>query len=289
MHVLLVFFSNTGNTRHIGTELRSALEAQRHSVSLRCLTTPRDRAAVPPSLFVSADAVVIASPVHARAIPRPLADYLADVLAAFPHAVAGKPVAAVVTHAGHPGHALQHITAPLVRAKALVRATAAVLMPDSYPVGFPSSAASSLRHQPQLNWGTNDIRDAHASLAALAAKLGDPEALPAAKSPFILAMPTAFRWAVKAKMGPIIVDTGLCIRCEACVRACSQGCIELRGRVIVQDFDACCACWSCFHVCPKEAISASLAIVPPTAPRYRFSNRVLTGEAVTRQPCDFIT
>jgi len=76
-------------------------------------------------------------------------------------------------------------------------------------------------------------------------------------SVFLKGCPLSCRWChnpESQRAGPeIFFDAASCVGCGACVSACPEDCVSLRGGVAWTDRDACTGCGRCAEVCPAQA------------------------------------
>ncbi len=61
---------------------------------------------------------------------------------------------------------------------------------------------------------------------------------------------------------PVIVNQELCVGCEACVKACPNGAIQMRERKAFVDQTRCSDCLKCIQVCLTDALQFN-KIEPP--------------------------
>ncbi|TFG22075.1 MAG: 4Fe-4S dicluster domain-containing protein [Promethearchaeota archaeon] len=59
---------------------------------------------------------------------------------------------------------------------------------------------------------------------------------------------------MKEKFFPIQIDQNQCIKCERCVRACTEKAIYFKHGIRQVDYSKCKACLTCVQVCPRNAI-----------------------------------
>lgn len=76
-------------------------------------------------------------------------------------------------------------------------------------------------------------------------------------SVFLKGCPLSCRWChnpESQRASPeIFFDAASCVGCGACVTACPEGCVSLRGGVAWTDRDGCTGCGRCALVCPAQA------------------------------------
>jgi pyruvate formate lyase activating enzyme len=76
-------------------------------------------------------------------------------------------------------------------------------------------------------------------------------------SVFLKGCPLSCRWChnpESQRAGPeIFFNAGSCVGCGACVMACPEGRVSLRGGVAWADRNACTGCGRCVEVCPAQA------------------------------------
>jgi pyruvate formate lyase activating enzyme len=76
-------------------------------------------------------------------------------------------------------------------------------------------------------------------------------------SVFLKGCPLSCRWCHNPESqracSEIFFDAASCIGCGACVTACPEGHVSLRGGVARTDRDACTGCGRCVRVCPAQA------------------------------------
>ncbi len=62
---------------------------------------------------------------------------------------------------------------------------------------------------------------------------------------------------IQKDMGALQLDMTLCDGCGACVAACAYNAAKMENSAPVFNASVCKACWNCFNICPKKALSTS--------------------------------
>eukprot|EP00727_Mastigamoeba_balamuthi_P005953 m51a1_g1978 hypothetical protein (287) ;mRNA; r:1117377-1118237 len=249
--VALLYYSLTGNTRHIAELLRDALVAQGFEASTVDITSPNPHQDAAVSALAAADAVGVASATIGLREPTDVRLFL-DALPA--SSVNGKPAIVFCTAGDNEGRTLANIASALGRKGAVVVGSFAAYAPNNYIVWGEKRGSTLL-------WGSRE-RNKPAEFAKAVAPMLRSRAPTEARvratlmgiTGSWLGTDAVMRWVV----GKISVDRNACIGCHLCVRQCPTGALDVEdaGGVPVWNQSRCMGCCRCINYCPKNCINS---------------------------------
>lgn len=242
----VLWFSQTGNTRRVGTAIASALRAA--GLEVRS-SDYREAGALDLADF---DLLIMGSPVYFSDVPDNLRQWLEEL-----PALGGTPVAAYATF-GSPGHGQEHTAAAVLGGLAAC---------GGVPVGTGTFGCMSLFAP---SWSSSE------DCRALSHKhLPDAETYEAARSfarsllarihtgePVVLTRPfdkDAIKRAIpvvtlnKLSISDHGVDRERCTDCGTCVELCPVGAIDPAAGAV--DRWRCLGCFGCVNNCPEQAVT----------------------------------
>jgi len=259
VNALVVYFSQTGNTRLVAEAMARGLSAEGcDPVHVR----PIEK--VGPEEWRGCDLFVLGTPVfyykepaNVRAWIRGLAPR--DLVPAFAGLRRGKPAFTFITHGGNPTNTLRRLQRLLGAKGARVLGSFECFGYDTYPIYLKSFR----------QWGHPDAEELAAAeeFGRAAARQAERflAGAPMAEASYPFVGGRTFRLSILCRR-PILdwmfprldVNRDLCTRCGACARRCPTGNISLDppgGTFRWPAFaDRCIRCYLCERICPHNAI-----------------------------------
>ena len=247
MNMLLVYFSQTGNTRKVAETMAEAFRDKGHTV--RTLSMKESH----PADILSCDVLGVGTPCFESQAPIPVKDYLSSM--PYIHA---KPAFVFATSGGQPGRVLYDLTSIMQRRGASVMAGFMGRGTVHHPApsligrmpGRPNQAdlararmfAESLANHLQtgragpISEGRKDARSLRWGFYELVALIAQPFLLR-----ILLPKPK--------------IDQALCNKCTVCAQECPMQSITLNPYPVLDG--RCIRCYHCQNICPQTAISSS--------------------------------
>jgi ferredoxin len=247
MNMLLVYFSQTGNTRTVAEAMADVFSTKGHIV--RALPMKEAQ----PADIAGCDVMGFGTPCFESQAPKPVKDYLSTL----PY-LKGKPAFVFATCSGAPGRVLSDLTRILTKRRASVMAgfigrgtvhhPAPCLMgrmpgrPDQADLEKAQIFAASLADRLQdsrtgpMSGGKKD---------ELSPKWGFYELVSLIAQPFLL----------RILLPKPETDQAVCNKCNLCVEECPVGSISLNPYPVPDS--TCIRCYRCQNICPQKAISSS--------------------------------
>eukprot|EP00727_Mastigamoeba_balamuthi_P013500 m51a1_g8773 hypothetical protein (292) ;mRNA; r:170405-171280 len=249
--VVLLYYSLTGNTRHVAELLRDALEAQGFSATALDITGPGDNLDDVLSAVASADAVGVGG--LAVGLHEPFK--VRAVLEALPESsLRGKPAVVFGTAGGNEGRLLPNMASTLSLKGAVVVGSLLVFAPSN-------NAVRALGKGARYEWGSSErnkpIEFARSVAPLLRQRPPLPVPVPAGTVTGILFSWLAGDFVTRTMTGRISVDRDACIKCHLCVRQCPSGALDIEESGVPRwDGAKCTGCCRCINYCPKGCITS---------------------------------
>eukprot|EP00727_Mastigamoeba_balamuthi_P004744 m51a1_g14268 putative 4fe-4s ferredoxin (293) ;mRNA; f:311663-312541 len=251
-NVVLLYYSLTGNTRHIAELLRDTLNAQGFSATTMDITGPGDNLDAVLSAVASADAVGVGG--LAIGLHEPLK--VRSVLEALPESsVLGKPAIVFGTAGGNEGRLLPNMANALTLKGAVVVGSLLVYAPSN-------NAVRALPKGARYEWGSSErnkpIEFAKTVAPLLRERPPRPAPVPAGTLSGNLLSWFVGDGVTRTMTGRISVDKDACIKCHLCVRQCPSGALDIEEADGLPRWneDKCTGCCRCINHCPKGCISS---------------------------------
>eukprot|EP00727_Mastigamoeba_balamuthi_P002163 m51a1_g11944 hypothetical protein (298) ;mRNA; r:742567-743460 len=250
--VALLYYSLTGNTRHVAELLRDALAAQGFEATALDITAPDCHRDAAVAALAAADAVGVGAvtvgyrePTNVRTLLHGLPE----------SAVAGKPAIVFGTAGDNEGKMLANIAGALTHKGAVVVGSFVAYAPGNF-------APWGAKRGSTFQWGSRE-RSKPAEFARDVAPLLRARPPKAAKVCSSL-MGYAVSWLASDSrlrniVGRIEVDRDACVKCHLCVRQCPSGALDVEEADGVPRWseDKCTGCCRCINYCPKNCINSS--------------------------------
>eukprot|EP00727_Mastigamoeba_balamuthi_P002161 m51a1_g11942 hypothetical protein (298) ;mRNA; r:730594-731487 len=250
--VALLYYSFTGNTRHVAELLRDALAAQGFEATALDITAPDCHRDAAVAALAAADAVGVGAvtvgfhePTNVRTLLHGLPE----------SAVAGKPAIVFGTAADNEGSLLSNMAGALTSKGAVVVGSFVAYAPGNYTIWGGAKGST-------FQWGSSE-RSKPAEFARDVAPLLRARPPKAARVGSTL-MGYAVSWLVSDSVtrkfvGKIEVDRDACVKCHLCVRQCLSGALDVEEADGMPRWseDKCTGCCRCINYCPKNCINSA--------------------------------
>lgn len=246
---MVLYFTGTGNSRHIASRIAEALSEELFSINERIKT-------IDTSPVTTNERLILVTPTYAWRIPRIVRDWLLKT--DFP---AAKQVWFVMDCGSEIGGAAKYNRKLCQVKKLAYMGTTQIVMPENYIAMFGVPQADEARAIV-----AKAEPDIHRAIAYIAAAPAFP---PPRNGPCDRLMSTAVNpvfYPLFVKSSPFTVSNA-CIGCGQCVRRCPLNNITLKNGKPVWGKD-CTHCMACICYCPTEAIEYGKKTLGK--PRYHF-------------------
>lgn len=241
MHILICYFSNTGNTKLVCSYLKHFLN------TVDCTLWDMNQDFYP--AIEKYDLVGFASPVEYFGLPKFIYDWFAD----FPKIDKLKLAFIVLTYGNIAGTSILQLRS-LVQDKGFrVIAGHTLHMPDGLPIsrikGFTSANSPNKQELNRFHLFSSILKDLIESIK---------EGHEILEGSFKLSLMNYFfnipdRYAAKRSMGFKFIHEDDCTKCGICAQQCPYHAIEM-GEYPIFIEELCFGCWRCYNICPTKTI-----------------------------------
>jgi flavodoxin/ferredoxin len=247
MNMLLVYFSQTGNTRTVAEAMADAFSIKGHTVRTLSMKDAL------PSDITGCDVLGVGAPCFESQAPTPVKDYLSSM--PYMHA---KPSFVFATSGGQPGRVLYDLTRIMQRRGASV-------MAGFMGRGTVHHPAPSLMGRMPGRPNQADLARARMFAESFANHLQTGRAGPISEGrKDTLSLRWGFYELVALIAQPFLlrillpkpkIDQALCNNCTVCAQECPMQSITLNPYPVLDG--RCIRCYHCQNICPQTAISSS--------------------------------
>jgi flavodoxin len=250
MNFLLVYFSQTGNTRKVAEVMAGAFRDRGHTVrtlSMKEVHQPD---------ILSCDVLGVGTPCFASQAPAPVKDFLASVAGLY-----GKPAFVFATSGGSPGRVLYDLTRIMHRKGASVMAgfmgRGMVHHPAPCLIGRMPGRPDRADLERAREFA--ESFDDHLQTGRpIPVSVGSKDALIPGWGFYDLVSFIARPFLLHILLPEPKLDRALCNQCRICADECPVGIISLDPYPVVDS--RCIRCYRCQNVCPQAALSSSWII-----------------------------
>lgn len=255
MNIVLVYFSQTGNTLKVAETMADAFRTKGHTVR----TFPMKE--VHPADIVRCDVLGVGTPCFASQAPTPVKDFLSALPALY-----GKTAFVFATSGGSPGRVLYDLTRIMQKKGAAVLAG----FMGHGTVHHPAPCLIG-RMPDRPNMDDLALADAFALAVERHLQAGDSGVIPGGRKDALdpnwgfydLVALIAKPFLLRILLPKPIPDQALCNQCRICAQECPVQSITLDPYPALDG--RCIRCYHCQNICPQTAISSS----------WRFGNIVI--------------
>jgi flavodoxin/ferredoxin len=253
MNIVIVYFSQSGNTRKVATTMSDAFQKAGHAA--RAIPLKGD---LLPEIS-GCDVLGIGTPCHESQAPPPVKDFLQSL-----RPLNGKPAFVFATSSGAPGRVLYNLTSRL-------RNKGAEVMGGFMVRGMVHFPAPSLVGRMPGRPNEEDLAKVRAFAEAVDRHLQSGRSGPMPGSRKDALAPTwGFYQLVSLIIKPPLLrilmpkpklNQALCDQCNICFKQCPMQSISMEPYPVLSS--RCIRCYHCYNVCPQKAFSMSWLIADP--------------------------
>ena len=247
MNILLVYFSQTGNTRKVAETMAEAFRDKGHTV--RTLSMKEAQ----PADILSCDVLGMGTPCFESQAPTPVKDFLLALPPLY-----GKSAFVFATSGGSTGRVLYDLTC-------IIQSKGAAVMGGFLVHGTVHHPAPCLIGRMPGRPNQEDLGRAHSFALAVDRHLqagssgvmleGKKGALKLNWGFYDLVALIAQPFLLRILLPKPKIDQTLCNQCRICARECPMQCITLNPYPVLDG--RCIRCYHCQNICPQNAISSS--------------------------------
>ena len=230
MNILVLYFSGTGNTKHIAKMVENELKSRRNQVMLFSIED------INPDALPDHDHLIFGFPVYAYKIPAKPAHFIRSIKGA-----KGRSATVFCTNAMSAGFSMKKASYLLKKAGYMAGKGTSIRMPGSDFMPFLGKRSLYVRKAISRDYTSIP------KVADIAQKIGTNERF----SLKYRENGALYRWIEKYISKKLNADDK-CVKCGLCEKICPTRSIKVDGKVTFSD--SCMICFRCVHQCPVEAI-----------------------------------